>query len=458
MTQSDLHAAQCTLNDEDKHLSMGILKTYIAFTAISLLSGVNVSYGQQTENRPIQTQEGVQGWAQQNSGLSSELLGVSFSSKDTGWIATGSLSILLTTNGGKNWTQSIISRGSCHIAALNGQTAVYAACSGENLLFTDDGGANWTPSKIDSAYNIEIVDISFPTPLIGYMLCDNFSILRTEDAGQNWKTYRLGFGPLDFPEFHAINYLDSTNGMIAGSGTILRMFGTGYVMQRDTTVFRGINLFGCELVKQNIEYVVGEEIIPDSATYPAVIVRSTDGGHTWKKTYPNGNSTAEFSGISFPDSLHGTVVGNAGLIYHTANGGETWTKQESGVTTDLNAVNFVDSLTGTAVGSDGVILHTINGGYSWVNPTQRDSLIIQTYPNPATQAINFQYSLPLPQNVSLSLYDIAGRSVAIVLNDSFQSQGDHVLPLNLTSFPNGTYYYRFESEKYFSSGHFTIIH
>ena len=53
------------------------------------------------------------------------------------------------------------------------------------------------------------------------------------------------------------------------------------------------------------------------------------------------------------------------MIYHTGDGGQTWTPQNSGTAFDLNAVFFLDAVTGWAVGRSGTVLHTTDGGAAW---------------------------------------------------------------------------------------------
>jgi photosystem II stability/assembly factor-like uncharacterized protein len=71
-------------------------------------------------------------------------------------------------------------------------------------------------------------------------------------------------------------------------------------------------------------------------------------------------------GVVFPDTQNGWAVGGDGLILHSADGGKTWTRQDSRVTNTLRSVYFLsDSLTGWIVGSNGLILKTFDGGRSW---------------------------------------------------------------------------------------------
>ncbi len=70
-------------------------------------------------------------------------------------------------------------------------------------------------------------------------------------------------------------------------------------------------------------------------------------------------------GVIAPDDNNIWVVGNYGVIHHSSDGGETWTKQESGVHTLLVDGCFINNTTGWVTGLYGVILHTSDGGKTW---------------------------------------------------------------------------------------------
>jgi photosystem II stability/assembly factor-like uncharacterized protein len=69
--------------------------------------------------------------------------------------------------------------------------------------------------------------------------------------------------------------------------------------------------------------------------------------------------------VMAPDDDHIWVAGNFGDLYHSADGGETWQKQQSGVATLLTDGNFLDASTGWIAGLYGVVLHTRDGGATW---------------------------------------------------------------------------------------------
>ncbi|UCD38088.1 MAG: hypothetical protein JSW54_00970 [Fidelibacterota bacterium] len=72
-----------------------------------------------------------------------------------------------------------------------------------------------------------------------------------------------------------------------------------------------------------------------------------------------------YAALHFADQSHGWVVGDAGTIVHTGDGGWTWTAQQSGCSSDLNAVQFVDRDYGWVAGHENTLMHTEDGGQTW---------------------------------------------------------------------------------------------
>ena len=75
--------------------------------------------------------------------------------------------------------------------------------------------------------------------------------------------------------------------------------------------------------------------------------------------------TDDLFSVSFGSGKHGWAVGRWGSVLHTADGGNTWEKQNSGVNYTLSSVSFVDEKNGWAVGDQGTIIHTSDGGKTW---------------------------------------------------------------------------------------------
>lgn len=68
----------------------------------------------------------------------------------------------------------------------------------------------------------------------------------------------------------------------------------------------------------------------------------------------------------------------------------------------------------------------------------------QNYPNPFNPVTNIRFSLVSAGNVKLSLYDVLGREIKIVLNE-FMNAGKYEVSVDMSSMPSGTYFYRIEA-------------
>ena len=95
------------------------------------------------------------------------------------------------------------------------------------------------------------------------------------------------------------------------------------------------------------------------------ILLSDDEGGTWRQVIVP--TRAMLTGVSFGDAQHGWAVGHDGVILATADGGQTWSRQDSGqdLETVFLDVFFSDPLHGLAVGAYGKCLLTMDGGKSW---------------------------------------------------------------------------------------------
>ena len=104
-----------------------------------------------------------------------------------------------------------------------------------------------------------------------------------------------------------------------------------------------------------------------------VIFTSADGGNTFFGQ--DSGTTRQINGIKFlgPDLLG--AVGDGGTFLSGSNLGSLWFEQDTTNSENLNDFQFVDSQFGVAVGNRGVILRTFDGGFTWTGlflPAQVD--------------------------------------------------------------------------------------
>ncbi len=97
-----------------------------------------------------------------------------------------------------------------------------------------------------------------------------------------------------------------------------------------------------------------------------VVLLSDDGGRTHRqaRSVP---VDVTLTSVAFSDVRNGWAAGHAGVILHTADGGETWTLQRKDLQEDrpLFAVHFFDAAHGVAVGLWSLVLTTDVGGATW---------------------------------------------------------------------------------------------
>jgi len=69
----------------------------------------------------------------------------------------------------------------------------------------------------------------------------------------------------------------------------------------------------------------------------------------------------------------------------------------------------------------------------------------QNYPNPFNPTTTIRFALPRPSSVKLTLFDILGREVAILVDEKFQP-GEYNVVLDAKSLTSGVYVYRIDAE------------
>ncbi len=155
-------------------------------------------------------------------------------------------------------------------------------------------------------------------------------------------------------------FVDNQNGWVAGNfGRILHTSNGGQTWKYQPNP--GGNFNSIKFVNAQIGWVVGSQ----PGSNGALIANTLDGGQTWNLQTSGVPSNEIFYDLSFIDTQNGWVVGTAGTILHTTNGGQSWETQFSNPNVALKSVHFVDHQNGWAVGTSGLIFKTINAGQNW---------------------------------------------------------------------------------------------
>ncbi len=210
---------------------------------------------------------------------------------------------------------------------------------------------------------------------------------------------------------------------------------------------------------------VDVELTRDGATWEtlAVGVPATDGAITWAVTGPVSSTcqvrVSASSDASISDTSNGVFIIQHDLTWLSL---DAWSGiVPAGETVTLDA--SVDAA-GLAEGThEQLLIITHNGGSAVVVPVTLDVgdilpvddlprivALMQNHPNPFNPATTIDFALPAAGPVDLSVYDLAGRRVAVLVT-GHQPAGHHTVLWQATDrsgapLSSGTYIYRLRTE------------
>lgn len=310
-------------------------------------------------------------WDTLTSGISNNLFDVAFVNETRGYAVGSGGKILLTTDGGANWTDV----STAHTAALTAVVAItadtaYTSGNATGAIFNKkakfitsvDTGNTWTinsPTTLD----INVFSMFFVGPSEGYAVgnipneaaCVGFCsipIRKTVDGGTTWSTlasyYHYNETAVEVSG-NDIFFTNKNNGFVVGtSGLIIKTTDAGAdwtdisseKVNRDSTTYMGIHF-----CNDNFGYIVG------NSGAKGIILKTSDAGDNWDTlTIPT-----KLTEVYCINTIQAYAIGDSGKIYSTVNGGISWNEEIAPVNTTLNAITIVDT-TAYIVGLSGVIL------------------------------------------------------------------------------------------------------
>ena len=333
--------------------------------------------------------------------------------QNTGWVV-GSV-VLKTTNGGENWVYqpSGIHNWLISVCFLDYNTGWIASGSDGEIIITTNGGLNWTSQYYH--YNQFINDVIFINAYTGWFAAgDGIShdyIYNTIDGGSNWSIQYTGTGFIDINSITFIN--------------------------------------------QNTGFAVG---------YGGQVLKTTNSGLNWNSQ--NSGTNLSLYSVSFVSASSGWACSEGGMVIKTTNGGANWTNQ---IITNhsLASIYFVNENTGWVVGGDSTIWKTTNGGTPiGIEPISgaipKCFSLQQNYPNPFNPVTKIKFDVSSDSrlrgngNVTLKVYDVLGREVAVLVNQQL-TPGTYEVTWDASNYPSGLYFYVLESDNYFSTKKMVLI-
>jgi len=199
-------------------------------------------------------------------------------------------------------------------------------------------------------------------------------------------------------------------------------------------------------VDENTMYVLRTGFSPGNKVW-----KTTDLGQTWINISGDLPDLPCSDLFIDPENTDHIYLANDIGIYLSINGGGSWAFASDGIPfvpcIDFDYVK-IDDIPYLRIGTYGRSIYETNL-YIGVGFPQFDSRqsTIDIYPNPTTGVFNFQFTIYNLQTVSVKIYDVHGREVAVVV-DREMPAGDHTVQWESEGLPAGIYFYRLTTDDY----------
>lgn len=363
---------------------------------------------------------------------------INFSSVDTGYAVGGDFfynkPIMLQTTDGTTWFEITPDTMDKHLTDIKfaGDNIYVSGFGGRIYRYIPDSSF-WMPLEtgtIDDIYNIQFVGDS------SIFACgEKGTLLMSADSGNTW-------GQLNVPSyaetenFYSLDFSSIDLGYVVGAnGTMLKVVDTGNLVQGIVTpVTTSLYDIDLHVYEEGKGYVVGANgvFLKLSQFQGADTIIQL---HTGLTTPLNGVSCTAL------DSVY--IAAENGVILFSEFSGDSLHRQFSNTSNHLRALYIQNDTVAWVAGAGLTILKTTNGGGGayWPNDVEEIELAepsFAVFPNPTSGKVSVEYELTGDAQVSLLLYDLAGRQMQVVFSQK-QTPGIKRADFNVSGAHKGIY-------------------
>jgi len=100
---------------------------------------------------------------------------------------------------------------------------------------------------------------------------------------------------------------------------------------------------------------------------------------------------------------------------------------------------------------------SVSTSTDFIHEIPSDLRLEGNYPNPFNPRTTIRYSLPASNKVSLAVYDMLGRQIAVLINDEAQPAGRHEVVFKADGFSSGVYLYRLQASGEVRTGRMILL-
>ncbi len=224
----------------------------------------------------------------------------------------------------------------------------------DNLLFkTEDGGYNWIEDTIiDNGpfYLMKINGQSF------YLLNDSSQLMKSLVGGNDWELLAI---PDTTAEYNDIQFVNDYTAYLCSSDGILFKTTDGGITWTDKSLSGDFTLTDLLFVNQNLGWMIDP--------VARLVLRTTDGGDNWTFYELGDFENYQPSSIFFLNETLGFITTEEGIVFRTSNSGDTWEEYYVFSSGFNSEIHFVNELEGWYHASY-MVYHTYDGGDTWTGP------------------------------------------------------------------------------------------
>lgn len=438
----------------------------------------------------FKTTNGGSGWVQQNTNTTQAIQSLRVIDENNVILLNlNSPKLTRTTNGGNNWftipnfTTELNLSG---IQAFNENTIYAVGANGtiSTIIRSYDGGLLWTQGGTVSQ-NFGPTSLFFLNTQTGYISTSNQRVFKTTDGGTNWLQISGGLGSFS-GSILSVQFYNEMTGWCSGNACIFKTTngGVNWIEHFYTPGAPFIYIDKIKFVNANTGWAAGNRIYKSTNGGINWYSQSNEAGSTslfffneqtgWaggnfhiKKTTNGGNSWDSVgvdkrpNDICFVNSQKGWFVSQAGALYFTENGGNSWARQNSSpIYSNLVSISFINEYTGWVVGTHGTILKTTTGGVTFISQTSTEIpekySLYQNYPNPFNPSTNIKFDIHKQGIASLKVFDLLGKEMETLVDEQL-SVGTYEVTFNASLLPSGIYFYVLKTGEFVESKKMVLV-
>jgi len=333
--------------------------------------------------------------------------------------------VRLTTNNGINWTQTSLNTGYVTALSICGNNTL-AGTIANGVYLSSNNGTNWILTSLNNKI-IRAFALSE-----GYVFAGaNDGVHFSPDSGYYWIRTSL-----NVPDVYSLAVKD--NKIFAGTYQHGIHFSTNY----------GANWIQTEINNKYVRSIAvcGNNIF--AGLYYHGVYLSTNDGINWIQTSLNDKSVLSLT-VKDSNIFAGTIQNG---VYLSTDNGQTWIQKNQGFG-NMSVSTLITTNTYIFAGTWDYSVWRRNLDEIISGITKKPGYIPlsysleQNFPNPFNSRTTIVFQCPESGNVSLKIYDILGKEIAVLVNENL-TPGKYEVIFNAGNLSSGIYFYKMAAKNF----------